>query len=160
MLPVRVLSLLRAGAEKEICVDKLRKKNEGMMTLEASIIIPVILFLFAGVLLLFLAQGKRESLRGEMYTSLYTIPYAEEKKILAAYAVMQRANDLSESSGVTSVSYTGDGDRLVLSGGVRFAGIGKYGGTLSLSAGRERDKCVSRLRRWQFYGNITEDEGD
>ena len=159
MFPMRVLILWRmAGAKcKEDCVDELRKNNEGMMTLEASIIVPVILFLFAGVLLLFLAQGKRETLRGEMYTSLYTIPFAEEKELLSAYAVMQKASELSEKSDVASVSYTGDGDRLSLSGGVRFAGIGKYGGTMSLTAGRERDKCVSRLRRWQFYGDITED---
>jgi len=141
-------------------VGSVRKNDKGMMTLEASVIVPVILFLFAGVLLLFLAQGKRESLRGEMYTSLYTIPYAEEKEIIAAYAVMQRADDLSGKADIASVSYSGDGDELALSGGVRFAGIGEYGGTLVVKAARERDKCVSRLRRWQFYGDITEDEGD
>ena len=31
---------------------------------------------------------------------------------------------------------------------------------LSVVAGRERDQCSERLRRWQFYGDITENTGN
>ena len=48
-------------------------------------------------------------------------------------------------------------DIMTMTGSVRYFGIGKYEGKLSVHTGRERDCLESRLRRWQFYGDIAED---
>ena len=59
MFPMREIEggiMMRTGREE---------RNKGMMTLEASVIIPIILFLVAGAILLYLTIGKRESIRGE-----------------------------------------------------------------------------------------------
>ena len=64
MFPMREIEggiMMRTGREE---------RNKGMMTLEASVIIPIILFLVAGAVLLSLTIGKRESIRGEYYTNL------------------------------------------------------------------------------------------
>ena len=114
-----------------------RNGDRGMMTVEATVIIPIILFLVAGAILLYLTIGKRESVRGEYYMTLYSIsPEAEREE----------TKDQLELSG--SVKYP-DRER---SG--RFA---VFQGSFPVHTEREKDKCASRLRRWQFYGDITEE---
>ena len=131
MLPMREIEggiMMRTGREE---------RNKGTMTLEASVIIPIILFLVAGAILLYLTIGKRESIRGEYYTNLYTISLAEERS---------RTEDQLKLSG--AVYYL---DR------VDAGNFAAFQAEFPVQAERERDKCASRLRRWQFYGDITEE---
>lgn len=131
MFPMREIEggiMMRTGREE---------RNKGMMTLEASVIIPIILILVAGAILLYLTIGKRESIRGEYYTNLYTISLAEERS---------RTEDQLKLSG--AVYYL---DR------VDAGNFAAFQAEFPVQAARERDKCASRLRRWQFYGDITEE---
>ena len=135
---------------------RLGGSNRGMMTLEASIIIPVILFIAAGIILLFIAQGRREVLRGEMIRALYTIPVIKELDENPKDEVAARAADILEGTTTAGLVPASSGKKLRLEGSVQFAGIGSYEGTLPAIAERERDLCSKRLRRWQFYGDLAE----
>ena len=128
-----------------------------MMTVEASILLPALLFILAGAILLLLAEGKREALRGEMYTSLYTLPIAEEMDHSPGEELTERASEITQGKGHLDVEAFTMGDIMTMTGSVRYFVIGKYEGKLSVHTGRERDCLESRLRRWQFYGDIAED---
>lgn len=131
MFPMREIEggiMMRTGREE---------RNKGMMTLEASVIIPIILFLVAGAILLYLTIGKRESIRGEYYTNLYTISLAEERS--------RTEDQLKLSGAVYYLDRVDDGN------------FAAFQAEFPVQAERERDKCASRLRRWQFYGDITEE---
>ena len=127
------------------------------MTVEASILIPVILFIAAGAILLLLAEGKREVMRGEMYTALYTLPIAEEKDHSPGEALAGRAAEILQDTSAAELEAFAMGDGMTMTGNVRYFGIGKYEGRLPVFTGRERDCLESRLRRWQFYGDLAED---
>ena len=128
----------------------------GMMTLEASIIIPLILFIVAGSILLFIAQGRREELRGEMIKALYTIPVEKELDEDPRNEVAARAEGIMNGTSTVGLSAASSGKKLGLEGNVIYNGIGGYGGTLPAAAGRDKDLCSKRLRRWQFYGDLAE----
>ena len=138
-------------------VKKWTQDHRGMMTVEASILLPAILFILAVAILLLLAEGKREALRGEMYTSLYTLPIAEEMDHSPGEELTERASEITQGKGHLDVEAFTMGDIMTMTGSVRYFGIGKYEGKLSVHTGRERDCLESRLRRWQFYGDIAED---
>ncbi len=127
-----------------------------MMTLEASVIIPIIVFIVAAVVLLFTAQGKREVLRCEMVKALYTIPVGKELDEDPKDEVAARAERIISEASSCALTSASSGKHLRLEGNVRYNGIGSYDGTLPAAAGRERDLCGKRLRRWQFYGDLAE----
>ena len=131
--------------------------NRGLLTVEASLIIPLILFLAAGIILLVVSQGSREALRSEMYHTLYTLPVAEELDGDPRDGLRDRANILQSHFTHAELGDDSSGDCLVLNGSVPYSGIGSYSGVLAAHAERERDLCSKRLRRWQFYGNIAEE---
>ena len=143
----------------------IRKKNRkgwirdsgGMMTVEASILIPIILFIAAGAILLLLAEGKRETMRGDMYTALYTLPIAEEKDHSPGEELAGRVSEILQDTSAAELEAFAVGDDMSMTGSVRYFGVGKYDGKLPVFAGRERDCTESRLRRWQFYGDLAED---
>ncbi len=143
---------------------RMRDQNSGMATVEASVLIPIILFLAAGAILLFLTLGKREKLRGDMYVSLYSMTMEEEKEKTARDLLRNWSEMASKGKEGTEGTVFLNGDWLTITSSVPFLkGGGIFSGArkaFSVRAGRERDLCSSRLRRWQIYGNITENEGD
>ena len=110
------------------------KENRGMMTVEASVLILVILFLLAAAIVLYLTIGKRERLRGEETYQLYTIPIGAEtgEDPMVRKGSVEFTNRLARSLGVTRKDF-------------------------SYAVKREQDHCAERLRRWQFYGDIAEE---
>ena len=137
-------------------ISRFRDSDRGMLTVEASIIIPIILFISAGVILLFIAQGRREVLRGEMIMALYTIPVEKELDEDPKNEVIVRAEGILEGTSTAELEPASSGKHLRLEGSIQFAGIGSYEGTLPAVAEREKDLCSKRLRRWQFYGDLAE----
>ena len=133
------------------------RDNRGVHAIEASIIIPLILFLAAGIILLIVSQGRREVLREEMIHTLYTLPVSDELDGDPKTALYSLADQLQAGHSRAELGNTSSGDQLALSGSVPYTGIGSYSGVLAAHAKRERDLCSKRLRRWQFYGNIAED---
>ena len=131
--------------------------NSGMHTIEASLLIPVILFLVAGVILLTVSQGRRETLRGELYQALYTIPVAAELDASPQDELRSRADFIQSGASRAGAEDASSGDQLALNGSVPYSGVGSYSGILPVHVERERDLCSNRLRRWQFYGNLTEE---
>ena len=110
-------------------------RNRGWMTVEATLLIPIILLLLAGAILLFLTVGKKEIRRGTMYQSLYQITMEEE----------QSGEPLKQEEAIPYINRLADG------------GTGFFRTEFHVTVERERDVCGNRLRRWQFYGDITEE---
>ena len=108
--------------------------NRGMMTVEASVLIPTILLLLATAIVLYLTIGKRERLRGEETYRLYTIPIGAEtdEDPMVRKGAVEFTNRLAASLGVTRKDF-------------------------SFVVKREQDHCTERLRRWRFYGDIAEE---
>ena len=147
--------MTRAGSERVA----VRCGDRGMMTLEATVIVPIILMIIMAAILLFLTIGRREALRGEMYVDLYTLEIADEKDGSPADTLSGKADRLTASS-------RGVGDELIMTGTVRYldgkvpAAVARFRQEMPVITMRERDLCSERLRRWQFYGNLTENTGD
>ena len=137
--------------------SKNHRDNLGMMTVEASVIIPIIIFITAAVVLLFVAQGRREVLRCEMVKALYTIPVEKELDGDPKDEVAARAERIISGASSAGLSSASSGKHLRLEGSVQYNGVGSYDGTLPAAAEREKDLCSKRLRRWQFYGDLAED---
>lgn len=135
----------------------MKENNRGMMTVEAGILIPVILLISAGAILLFVGLGRREILRGEMVHSLYTLSLADEIDHSPREELERRAAEAVKGASTAELSSMVVGDHLQMQGSVRFGGIGDYEGVFRAAADRERDLCTGRLRRWQFYGDLTEE---
>ena len=164
--PPSMFQMWKVGDCMNTAKSKAIQKNRGFMTVEVTVIIPILLLIITAVILLYLTIGKREVLRGEMYQSLYTLGVAQEKDGSPADALQAKASRLDRGASGTRASATVIGDQLVMTGSVRFLEqkvpmkMSRFRKDLSVVAGRERDQCSERLRRWQFYGDITENTGD
>lgn len=125
-----------------------------MMTVEATLIVPIILLLLAGIILLFVTIGRREVLRSEMYQALYTLRMEEEKDGNPAAALKERLKYILADAKKSRGQVVCDDDTLGLEGEV------EYHGSFPVKTERERDVCSDRLRRWSFYGNLAKGKGD
>jgi len=140
--------------------------DRGMMTVEATVIVPIILLIITAAVLLYLAIGKREALRGDMYVALYTLGIADEKDGSPADTLSGKADRFVMGSTAVTASSRVVGDELIMTGTVRYldgrvpAAIARFRKDMPVITMRERDLCSERLRRWQFYGNLTENTGD
>ena len=129
-------------------------------------IVPIILLIITAVILLFVAIGRREALRGDMYIALYTLGIADEKDRSPADTLSGKAEYLAGKSTAVTASSRVIGDELIMTGTVRFAdgklpaAIARFRQDMPVIVMRERDLCSERLRRWQFYGNLTENTGN
>ena len=139
------------------------REDRGRMTVEASVLIPIVFLLVAGSILLFLTIGKRESLRGELYRSIYTLSLAEENDGDLSASLEERASGISRGYGQRACESLKMGDYMIMRGSVPYinslskAGRGVFRTEFPVIVKRERDLCSNRLRRWQFYGDITEE---
>lgn len=127
--------------------------NRGMMTVEASVIVPVVLFgVFICLFGLMLIYEKGYVL-GNEYAALYTIPF----KDIRNGSVEEYLSGQDYIGGVVL------GEANVESGyswhKARCQGVVSLYGDSEVKAAREIDVLVERLRRWQFYDDIAEDQG-
>ena len=158
---------------KECCLNDCCKgytggggnRCKGVITVEASVLIPIILFLTAGAILLFLTIGHREQLRGDMYKSLYSLTIMEERDGRADVALEDRIANASQQVKDAGMESLLIGEQIYLHASVSFlkniAGLfSPYRAEFPVTVGHEKDLCSDRLRRWQLYGNFTTGEGD
>ena len=143
-----------------------RDHNRGMTTVEASVLVPIIFFLVAGAVLLFLTIGRREQLRGDMCRSLYGLTFSEERDGNMGALLEERVNNASQEAKDAGIEAQQIGDWMFMKAAVPYLKRVKNGVFADMKTdfpvrvGRERDLCGSRLRRWQFYGSLTDNEGD
>ena len=127
--------------------------NKGYMTVEASIVVPVVLFgVFMCLFGLMLIYEKGYGL-GNEYEALYTIPFSHIRdNSVDAYLSNKNYTYgvvLGEASVETGYSWHK----------AKCQGVLKLYGDSEINADREIDVLVERLRRWQFYDDIAEDQG-
>lgn len=122
-----------------------RLDDKGSATVEISLIIPVILFVIVLIIRLYIRLIDEGAVFGNTYKELYLYgveadeQYVEDKmNELLSVAVLDK-----ESSYGVSVSSTN---------GV-VAMISNYN-EHTLRSSTEYNKCTSRLRRWQVYGDV------
>lgn len=141
-------------------------RNRGTVTVEATVILPILLMIIAAAILLYVTLGRREVLRGEMYKALYTIGIADELDGDPNAVLRDRTPVIAGGSENVSVASEGMGDLLLLRGTVGYLKqpvmkpLARFRSRLHAVTARERDLCSERLRRWKFYGDLTEKSGD
>lgn|GEM_PF-228907 len=125
--------------------------DSGYMTVEMSLILPFILSVVFGFIFVFIGLYERELLRSDIYTRVYTIPYLSIRNDTVSDYVESAPFGYRYSYGDVSVRSTGTEATAGCKGSVSFYG------TYSVTASHEVVSCSDRLRRWQLYGNITDE---
>ena len=130
--------------------------NEGTAVVEATFIIPVVVFIVVAVIFLFLDVINDAVIQGNVYYELYTISNADDLNTFKGELEQKIENEII---GVGNKPNICPG----LSSGNLFCEINAkegLGGKIYRYQGkkinfkREYDKCTDRLRRWQLYGDI------
>ena len=132
----------------------MRTDSKGYMTIEASVIIPVVIIGIFVCLFGLILIYERASVSAAEYRALYTIPLNSiRNKEVQAYL---EAQDYTGTVvlGSASVESSVSGSKASCEGQVCLFG------SSSVSGSREIDVRVDRLRRWQFYGDTYEKYGD
>lgn len=149
---------IRGGADvKNVRSLNIIKSNQGSTTIEAALIMPVFLlvvFMLVGLLLDLLNEADG---RKKIYRCIYTLdmPGGGEEEIVEKISIS--TDELSDAGCKISVRAVDAEDGLLTAlFGINEAVSGSaynYGGT-RVNINKEYDKCTSRLRRWQLYGNV------
>jgi len=148
---------------KNIKIEKLIKEKQlsigasdrrGYMTIEASIVIPIIIMGIFVCLFGLILVYERSYILSEEYKALYTIPLVDIRN--------KEVDSYLNSQDYVSAVVLGSAD---VEGGyskpwASCSGILRLFGTHNIDASREIDVRVDRLRRWQFYGDTYEEYGD
>ncbi len=127
--------------------------NRGSISVEASILFPIIILVIFFVLYAFMYIFNRELIRGDIYEAIYTIPLEDDGEYIEKC--------INEDGVGAGTLWCGRED-------VNAAGANKNGaaeitaklemkGETKISGKTEYDLCTDRLRRWQLYGDITEE---
>ena len=125
--------------------------NKGFMTIEASVVVPVVLFgVFTCIFGLIHAYERGYTMTGE-YEALYEIPFNDVRNETSAGFLSGREYDKGIINGSLSVSCGYAGDKATCDGDLELFGNTKIKGE------REIDVCVDRLRRWQLYDDIVQE---
>lgn len=118
-------------------INKAMNKNKGSATVEMCFIMPVIVCIVAGLIFLFLYSIQDSQIQAACYTALYT--------------------------------YAGQQDEMVVEGaGEIYSNADCLQNIQSLQAGTDGGICyrteygqrTARLRRWQLYGDVFQEQGD
>ena len=132
-----------------------RIKNKGAALIEATIIIPIILFIIINCIFLFLDCINDSIIVGEGYCSIYSfseyVPIDDIKNSFDKSVKDVLVGTGTEISADTSTSL-GKLD-LKIKGNKSANNIYKYK-LEDVKLSMEYDKCTGRLRRWQMYGDI------
>lgn len=125
--------------------------NKGYITIEASVIVPIVLFgVFATILGLMIAY-ERGYVKASEYERLYTIPLENiRNESVAAYL---DGADCEKGIVCGSVEVTGgySGHKALFEGVLRVMSDNEVNGS------REVGVCTDRLRRWQLYDDTFEE---
>ena len=131
-----------------------QRKNAGYLTIEASVIVPVILLavmmILAGLIIIY-EQG---SLYAEEVESLYTIPLdtIRDGSVQNYLSGISYGDGLEFGSICTSPDYSHH--KALCEGEL------SYREEFEINSTREIDVLVDRLRRWQLYDDISETSGE
>ena len=129
-------------------------KDKGYMTIEASVVIPVVLIgvfiTLAGLIIMF----EKSVIKAQEVETLYQIPLGYIRDdIVGSYLEEKSYGDTLEY-GETSSSGNYSHHNASASGELEY--IKRF----KVDSEREIDLCVDRLRRWQFYDDISEESGN
>ena len=129
-------------------------KNKGYMTIEASFVIPIILIGIFVILIGLIIVFEKSTIKAEEVETLYQIPleYIRDGKVAKYLGLKSYGNCLEYGSVSSEGSYKHH----------KAAASGElvYVKPFLVNSEREIDLCVDRLRRWQFYDDISEESGD
>ncbi|MCR5213454.1 MAG: hypothetical protein K6E10_03495 [Eubacterium sp.] len=130
------------------------KKNRGYMTVEASLLVPIILFgvfiMIMGMILVY----ERSCLMATEYERLYSVPLEYIRAdIVEDYLASEDYNrGLYYKTACVETAYV---SHLAVCDGVL-----KVRDNIEITGEHEIDVCTDRLRRWQLYDDIAEKQGD
>lgn len=127
-------------------------KEKGFMTVEASVIVPVILFIAVSLIMMFFYLYEREYLRSEIYERAYSVPYYS---IRSDAEIMAYLNGLQPQDVYMFGSV--DSEAVSFMGQISFRGIVDYKVKDDFYIKREVGKVTERLRRWQLYESLAEE---
>ena len=126
--------------------------SKGYMTIEASFIIPIILFIAVTLIYLFMHLYEREYLRGELYRNSCSVPYHISKDdgetVQYVNGIAPETESLFGSESRQAECRSGS---LTIKGEIDFKVESEF------KVQRETWKCTDRLRRWQLYESFTEE---
>lgn len=121
--------------------------NKGFMTIEASVLVPVIFCAIFVMLYALIFIYERSVLSASEYEALYTVPLENirNKEVEQYISTYDYKNgilycDVSMKNGYSFHKASCDGQLELF-------------GESQLKGTREIDACVDRLRRWQLYDN-------
>ena len=131
----------------------MQRPNKGSATLEAVLIMPIILIVIVMVIYLFFDCINDSTVRARMYELLYT--YSEMEGPMDEN-VNEAVNDVPVGNGENSAVWGRDKHGIyVKTRGMEISANGSYGYVSdSMTYRTEYDQCADRLRRWQLYGDI------
>ena len=129
-------------------------KDKGYMSIEASVIIPMVLVavyvIITGLIIIF----EMAVLYKDEVTSIYQIPLSDIRNDnVAGYLNGKNYGavlEYGEASGAGNY----------MNHKAEISGELKYIRSFSVCSKKEMDVCVDRLRRWQLYDDIKEGAGD
>jgi hypothetical protein len=124
--------------------------DKGYMTIEASVIVPVILFATMLMIIGLVLTYEKARLLSIEYKALYTIPLDDIRSdSVDGYIGGKNYND-GIAYGNVSVDTSYAGHRAKCDGTVELYG------TVSANGDHEIDVLSDRLRRWQLYDSLAE----
>ncbi|MEE3399232.1 MAG: hypothetical protein VZR64_07180 [Eubacterium sp.] len=141
-------------------IDKAKKcrylieDRKGFMTIEASVVVPVVIIGIFVCLLGLILVYERGYILSEERRALYTIPLVNiRNKEVEAYLNSQ---DYTKAVvlGSAEVDGSSSSNKATCEGSLHLFGSSE------VDAEREIDVRMERLRRWQFYGDTYEKYGD
>ncbi len=140
--------------DKSVIKKYRESKNKGYMTIEASLIVPVILIGVCIMIMGMILVYERSFLLATEYERLYTIPYE--------YIRADLVGDYLETEDYNRGLYykTAEVDTYYISHLAVCDGVLRVRDSISVSGKHEIDVCSDRLRRWQLYDDIAEKQGD
>ena len=126
--------------------------NSGFMTLEASVVIPVIIFIAVSIIFMFIHLYERELLRSDMYERAYSVPYENSK---TDAGILQHIKGYQPGDkylfGKASNSASCFWGQIDYSGSIEFKVKDNF------NINHEVGKVTERLRRWQLYDDLAEE---
>ncbi len=126
--------------------------SKGFMTIEASVVVPVILFIALSIVMIFMHLYERDFMRGESYEMVYSVPYYSAKSDTGIVSYLKSVvRDNVYFFGETEDSAESINGNIICRGRVNYVVEDVY------DVRHEIGKCTDRLRRWQLYDGFTEE---
>ena len=126
--------------------------SKGFMTIEASVVVPVILLIAISTVMIFMHLYEREFMRGEFYEMAYSVPYYSSKSDLGIINYLNSVvRDEVYFFGETESSKGSIDQKIMCAGRVDYVVEDAF------NVRHEIGKCSDRLRRWQLYDGFTEE---